>query len=149
MHQPPRPAGEGVITRQMWRGIFLVGAVVAVGTLFVLDASLPGGFVPGTGDLPYGQTRAFVTLVFFSLFTVFAARSEERSAFRDLFSNRWLWAAVGLALVLQVMVVYVPVLQRAFGTVPLSAFDWAFCALVGSSVLFLTEGIKLLAGPRR
>jgi Ca2+-transporting ATPase len=83
--------------------------------------------------------------VFFSLFTVFAARSDERSAFRDIFSNPWLWAAVGLALLLQVMLVYVLVLQRAFGTVRLSVLDWAFCALVGSSVLFLTEGIKLLA----
>ena len=48
MRQPPRPAGEGVITPQMWRGIVLVGVVMAVGTLFVLDASLPGGFIEGS-----------------------------------------------------------------------------------------------------
>src|SRR5690606_35929173 len=45
MDSPPRPRSEGVITRSMWRGIFFVGAVMAAGTLLVLDASLPGGLI--------------------------------------------------------------------------------------------------------
>jgi Ca2+-transporting ATPase len=151
MRQPPRPAGERVITGPMWRGIGFVGVILAVGTLYVLDASLPGGFVEGRGDLRYAQTRAFVTLVFFSLFTVFNARSDQRSAFAGLFTNRWLWAAVGVSLVLQVAVVYMPFLQRAFGTVALGAGDWAVCAAVASSVLWLRELTKLAtrAGRRR
>ena len=40
MNKPPRPRGEGVITRRMWAGIFFVGAIMAAGTLLVLDASL-------------------------------------------------------------------------------------------------------------
>lgn len=44
-NKPPRPKGEGVITREMWLGIFFVGAVMAAGKLFVLDASLPGGLL--------------------------------------------------------------------------------------------------------
>ena len=43
MTKPPRPRGEGVITRGMWSGILCVGVIMAVGTLLVLDASLPGG----------------------------------------------------------------------------------------------------------
>ena len=62
MNQPPRPMGEGVITRRMWFGIFFVGAVMATGTLFVLDASLPGGLVVGSGSMRYAQTMAFTTL---------------------------------------------------------------------------------------
>ena len=65
MNKPPRPKGEGVITREMWFSIFFVGAVMAGGTLFVLDASLPGGFIEGSGDLRYAQTMAFTTLVLF------------------------------------------------------------------------------------
>ena len=45
MAEPPRPRGERIITRKMWVEIFLVGAVMAVGTLLVLDGSLPGGFI--------------------------------------------------------------------------------------------------------
>jgi Ca2+-transporting ATPase len=49
MQQPPRPVGEGVLTPQMRRGIAFVGLIMAAGTLFVLDASLPGGFLAGFG----------------------------------------------------------------------------------------------------
>jgi Ca2+-transporting ATPase len=142
MNKPPRPRGEGVITRQMWLGIFFVGAVMGAGTLFVLDASLPGGFVEGSGDLRYAQTMAFTTLVLFQSFNVFNARSDERSAFRGLFSNRWLWLAIIVSVALQAVVVYLPLLQRAFSTVGLSLGDWLRCAAVASSVLWLRELIK-------
>jgi Ca2+-transporting ATPase len=144
MARPPRPPGEGVITGRMWRGILETGAIMAAGTLLVLDASLPGGFIEGSGDMRYAQTMAFTTLVFFSLFAVFNARSDERSAFDGLFSNGWLWAAVALSLLLQLAVVYVPFLQKAFSTVALNAGDWLLCAAVASSVLWLRELDKLI-----
>jgi Ca2+-transporting ATPase len=148
MSEPPRPAGEPVITLRMWLGIGFVGVVTALGTLLVLDASLPGGMLPGSGDGRYAQTMAFTTVVFFSLFTVFNARSDEQSAFRGLRANRWLWAAVLLSLVLQIGVVYLPFLQVAFNTVPLSGSDWLRCAAVGSSVLVLRELSKLVTRAR-
>jgi Ca2+-transporting ATPase len=51
--------------------------------------------------------------------------------------------------VLQVTVVYVPVLQQAFGTVALSAGDWLRCIAIASSVLWLREIGKLFARLRR
>jgi Ca2+-transporting ATPase len=144
MLQPPRPPGEGVLTGRMWRGILLVGVIMAVGTLYVLDASLPGGFVEGSGTLVHAQTMAFTTLMLFQIFNVVNARSDDRSAFVHLFTNAWLWAAVGASVVLQVAVVYVPFLQRAFGTVALGAGDWLFSTLVASSVLWLREVSKLI-----
>jgi Ca2+-transporting ATPase len=145
MHRPPRPRGEGVITRAMWAGIFFVGTVMAAGTLLVLDASLPGGLIEGSGTPRYAQTMAFTTLMLFQLFNVFNARSEERSAFDGLFRNRWLWAAIALSLLLQLAVLTVPFLQEAFSTVTLSAADWLLCTAVASSVLWLRELSKLIA----
>ena len=139
MGQPPRPANEPVVTPPMWAGIFFVGAIMAIGTLYVLDASLPGGFVDGTGTMRYAQTMAFTTLMLFQLFNVFNARSEEESAFRGLFANTWLWAAVMLSVVLHVAVIYLPFLQRAFSTQPLTAFDWLQCTAVASTVLWTRE----------
>ena len=144
MAEPPRPRSEGVITGRRWVGILGVGAIMAAGTLYVLDASLPGGFVEGSGTMRYAQTMAFTTLVFFSLFTVFNARAGNRSAFAGLFSNMWLWGAVLLAIALQVAVVYVPFLQQAFSTVGLEAGDWLRCAAVASSVLWLRELRRLV-----
>ena len=148
MRQQPRPPGEGVITPRMWRGIFFIGAIMALGTLFVLDASLPGGFVEGSGSLRYAQTMTFTTLMLFQIFNVVNARSDEQSAFVRLFTNPWLWASIVGSVALQGLVVYVPFLQRAFGTVPLSAADWLFSVGVASSVLWLREAGKLLARRR-
>ena len=142
MTRPPRPRGEGVITGRMWAGIFIVGAIMAAGTLLVLDASLPGGLIEGSGSMRYAQTMAFTTVVLFSLFTVFIARSDDRSAFVGLFSNRWLWGAVLLSLLLQMAVIYIPFLRQTFSTVSLSFGDWLRCTAVASSVLWLSEAAK-------
>ncbi|MCL5996447.1 MAG: HAD-IC family P-type ATPase, partial [Chloroflexi bacterium] len=148
MTHPPRPRESRVIDKTMWIGIFLVGAIMAVGTLLVLDASLTGGLIAGTGDLRYARTMTFTTLVFFQLFNAFNARSDERSAFQGLFANGWLWLAVLLSVGLQLLVVYVPVLQSAFSTVALSLSDWLICIGVASSVLWLRELSKLVARAR-
>lgn len=144
MNKPPRPRGERVITNRMWRGIFFVGAIMAAGTLLVLDAALPGGLINGSGSLRYAQTMAFTTLMLFQMFNLFNARSDEQSAFAALFRNQWLWAAIGVSLGLQAAVIYLPFLQQAFSTVSLSFSDWLQCAAVASSVLWLRESSKII-----
>jgi Ca2+-transporting ATPase len=148
MRRPPRPRAESVITRHMWLGIVYVGAVMAALTLLVLDASLPGGLIEGSGDMRYAQTMAFTTLMLAQLFNVFNARSDERSALRGLFTNLWLWAAIGTSLVLQFAVLYVPFMQQAFSTVSLEFCDWMKCATAASLVLWIRELSKLVARAR-
>lgn len=143
MTQKPRPVASGVVSRAMWRGIAFVGLVMATGTLLVLDASLPGGLIAGSGSMEYGRTMAFTTLVMFQAFNVLNARSDTRSAFSQLFRNAWLFGAVALSLALHVAVIHVPFLQAAFVTVPLTPGDWLVCVSVASSVLWLRELSKL------
>jgi Ca2+-transporting ATPase len=144
MCQPPRPNGEPVITGEMWRGIFFNGVVMAVATLMALDASLPGGFIQGNGNLRYAQTMAFTCLTLSQFFNVFNSRSDRRSAFVGIFSNRWVWGALALSLLLQLMVTYVPAMEQAFGTMPLSPTDWVKCLIPASAVLWMRELWKLL-----
>jgi Ca2+-transporting ATPase len=92
---------------------------------------------------------AFTTLMLFQIFNVVNARSDEISAFVGLFTNHWLWTAMALSVALQVTVVYVPVLQQAFGTVGLGAGDWLRCIAIASSVLCVREIGKLFARLRR
>ena len=157
MGRSPRARSEPVITARMWRGILFVGAIMATGTLLVLDAGLPGGLIEGSGNIDHARTMAFTTIFFYSMFNVFNARSETRSAFAGLFSNALLWGAIALSLALQAAVLHVPFLQAAFSTTPLSAGDWLLCAATGSTVLWLRElgklGVRLVApapgGPPR
>jgi Ca2+-transporting ATPase len=126
----------------MWYGIAVAGVVMCIGTLALLDAGLPGGLIGGHGSVDYARTLAFDTLVLYQLFAVFSVRSDEASIFHGLFRNPWLWLSVGLATALQAAVIYVPALQRGFGTVPLDGSDWLACAAVASTVVFAREAGK-------
>jgi Ca2+-transporting ATPase len=145
MERPPRDPTTGVLTTRMWWDIVLVGVVMALATLFAMDWALPGGLVTGAGGrgVTHAQTLAFTTLVIAQLFNAFNSRSQERSVFRRLLANRWLWGACALSFALQLVVVYAPFLQRAFHTVPLTLSDWALCFAASSAVLWAVEVRKL------
>jgi len=153
MARPPRGLNERAINGQMWVGIATTGIVIAIATLTTMDLFLPGGLIPGGSDsFEVARTAGFTTLVFTGLFTAFNARSATRSAAHRLFSNGWLWGAVGLAVVLQIAVVSLPPLQVAFSTAPLDLTHWMVCLGMASTVLWVEElrkwGIRLLARPR-
>ena len=144
MRRPPRRPTDRVIDTEMWLGIAWVGLVMAVVTLAALDLGLTGGVLGGSGDIVEGRTMAFTTLVLAQLFNTFNARSDRVSAFHNLFTNRALWGAIALSLVLQVAVVQVPFLNDAFDTTPLGTDDWLICVGLASVVLWADEVKKLL-----
>jgi Ca2+-transporting ATPase len=145
MRRPPRLLTDRVIDHEMWVGIVWVGLVMAVVTLTALDLRLPGGLIEGSGDIAEARTMAFTTLVLAQLFNCFNARSDRTSAFSHMFTNRILWGAIALSLVLQVAVVEVPFLNHAFGTSPLTLEDWAACLGLASIVLWADEAKKLVS----
>jgi len=142
MRCSPRELGESVITRRMWVAMGVSAAVMCVGTLGVLDAGLPGGFIDAGGDVRYARTMAFNVLVLFQLFGVFCVRSDKASALVGLGSNRWLWLSVAAALALQALVIYLPAFRKGFGTVALDATDWAICCAVASTIVLASEVLK-------
>lgn len=144
MQHAPRRLTDRVIDREMWFGIFFVGAVMAIVTLVALDLRLAGGLLGGSGDIDEAQTMAFTTLVFAQLFNCFNARSDQTSAFSHLFTNAWLWGAIAFSIVLQIAVVHLPFLNDAFSTTPLTLNDWLICIGLASIVLFADEGKKLV-----
>ncbi len=144
MTRQPRATSERLIDTRMWSSVFQTGLVIALAALLTMDFYLPGGLIPGTGDLTMARTAGFTVLVFTSLFTCFTSRSETLSAFTHLFTNSWLWGAIALALTLQVAVVHLPFLNLAFGTSALTIDQWLVCAAMASVVLIYSELQKLL-----
>jgi Ca2+-transporting ATPase len=123
MKRPPRPTKEPVINREMLPGIIVIpiADTIAVLSSYVLALNRFGW-----DNVAAAQTVAFATLVISELLRAYTARSERYSVFKSgTFSNKWMQYAVGLSFVLLILVIYVPFLQVVFGTVPLSAGDWA------------------------
>jgi magnesium-transporting ATPase (P-type) len=148
MARKPRRITDRVIDARMWAGVLEVGAVMAAVTLLTIDLYLPGGLIEGSYSLDNARTAGFTVLVLAQLFNCFNARSDEKSAFRNLFVNQWLLAAVALSALLQVAVVNVEFLNVAFGTVPLTLKQWFVCAAMASAVLWFRELRKWLTRGR-
>jgi Ca2+-transporting ATPase len=148
MEHPPRSRSDRLIDARMWTGILVVGATMALATLLTLDFGLPGGLIDGDLGLSEARTMAFTVLVMAQLFNVFNSRSDTISAASHLFTNPWLWAAVGLSLSLQLVVIYLPVLNEAFDTRPLDVGQWFVCFSMASIVLWVDEIKKVLVRAR-
>jgi magnesium-transporting ATPase (P-type) len=148
MRRAPRRLTDRVIDAEMQLDVVLVGLTMALATLLALDLHLPGGLLPGSSSIEEGRTAAFTVLVLAQLYNAFNARSDHASAFARLFTNWRLFGAVALSLGLQVLVVHVPFLNHAFGTVPLSPVDWLVCLGIASSVLWVAELRKVVVRRR-
>lgn len=90
----------------------------------------------------------FTTVVLAQVFNAFNARSDQTSALRDPFANRMLWAAAATTVILQIAVVHLGPLNRAFDTTPLDLSRWALCLALASTVLIVDEVRKLIGRKR-
>jgi Ca2+-transporting ATPase len=91
-------------------------------------------------SLEQAQTIAFCTIVSFQWFNALNARFTHRSLFEvGFFNNRWLLVGLSVAILLQILVVYAPPLQRLLHTVPLEAYQWGIAIGVASTAFFAEE----------
>jgi magnesium-transporting ATPase (P-type) len=148
MAQPPRRLDDSIVDGAMSVTIAVVGVTTAIAGLIALDLELSGGMLGGSGDLATARTMTFTTVVLAQIFNAFNSRSERTSAFVRVFDNRLLWAAAGLTVLLQVAVVHIGWLNRAFETTPLDARRWATCLGLAALVLVVEE-IRKFVGRRR
>ena len=145
MSLPPRRLTDPIIDSAMWVTIAVIGTVTALAGLVALDLELEGGLLGGDGDLVSARTMLFTTVVLAQVFNAFNSRSDIVSAFEKVFENRLLWIAAVVTVALQVAVVHLGVLNRAFETTPLTIDQWLTCLALASSVLAANELRKLIA----
>lgn len=147
MARKPRKLTDRVIDGQMWGDIIFIGIIMAAVTLIGMDMHLAGGLftdrsvdaVGHDAQMTEARTMGFTILVFAQMLNALCSRSHDQSVFVGLFANKWLWGAIALSALLQVVVIYVPFLNTAFGTMPLSAGAWAECLGLAMVVLVASE----------
>jgi Ca2+-transporting ATPase len=142
MFRPPRFPGESVFSRGLSRKIMARGLQIGLSTLAVFSYAY---FIKD--DLVLARTMAFTTLVFCQLFHVFDCRSEMSSIMEiGFFTNIYLIGAVSCSVIMQLSVLYIPVLRTVFATVPLLPADWSIVLIVSGWTFLLTIIKKLLWG---
>jgi len=135
MNRPPRPPKESIFAHGLAAHILWVGLLMGFTTIFTQAWAISTG-------TSHWQTMAFTVLCLSQMGNVLAVRSERESIFRQgLFSNKPLLGAFVLTFVLQMAIIYVPVLQRVFRTEALTLNELAF-TLAMSSVVFIALEIE-------
>jgi Ca2+-transporting ATPase len=86
------------------------------------------------------RTIIFTGIVLFELVVVFNCRGLKKSLLNGgFFENKKLIAAVGISVILQLIIVYHPLMQAIFKTTPLGPMEWGIIILISSPVLFVPE----------
>ncbi len=120
MRRPPRRPSEPILAPGLWQEALLVGLFMAGVTLGVQALAIDRGW-------PW-QTMVFTTLALLQLGNALAVRSETRSFFQlGLRSNLPLTLTVAGTVLVQLALLYVPVLRPIFDT---AALDGGQLALV-------------------
>ncbi len=142
LKQPPRHPEVGLIFPGLLLRIGFMAALMGGGIFLIFN------WAQARMSLDEARTLAFCSMVAFEWFRAFNARSDEYTVFRlGILRNRWLLITISAAILLQLAVVYVPFLQTAFRTVPLSIEKWGIAILAGG-ILFSIEEIRKVLFPR-
>jgi len=137
MNRPPRNPAENIFSRGLSRKIIGRGVQIGLSTILVFAAVY---YVKK--DLDLARTMALTTLVFSQLFHVYDCRSETKTIFElEFTSNLYLIAATIWSAVMQLAIIYVPVLRSIFSTVMLTPYDWIIVLIVAGWTMLL-GGVK-------
>ena len=89
-------------------------------------------------------TAAIYGLVLIEFFKAYNFRSDRHSMFEHPFANKWLNLAIFWELILLLLVVYLPVLHKPFGTFALTPADWGTILITALSIFPVLELAKWL-----
>ena len=129
MSRPPEK-GE-LIDKKTFIKITISGLVMTIGTLGLFLYELNGG---GANVKTKAITVAFTVFVLYQLFNALNYRSSSKTR------NIMLWLSLIGSLILQVLVIYVPFLQKIFKTCSIGLYDWILIIIV-SAIILVTDKI--------
>ena len=117
--------------------ILSTGILMAAAVLLCLAWATDKGY-----DIRTQQTIVFTLLCFVQLGNALAVRSAYHSLLSaKLFENATMWLAIGLTVLLQLLIVYVPFLQSIFKTKNL---NWNVLAVIAAVTAMTLIGVELI-----
>ena len=122
MQRPPE-TGD-ILTRKTLLEIFISGLVMAIGTIAVFAYELS---IKSTESK--AMTVAFTLFVVYQLFNAYNRKADSEK------TSTYLYMAIILSFILQLLIIYLPQLQIIFRTTPISLIDWAIIIIVAFTII--------------
>lgn len=142
MTRPPRSPDQPILTGGLVARIAFIGALMLVGAFGLFEWSLARG-----ADVEVARTVAVNAFVAMEIGYLFSCRSLRLPTWGlGWASNRLLLLGVGIMVLLQAGLTYLPWMQEVFSTGPLAPGDWLPVLGVGGAVFALGEATKWVAG---
>jgi Ca2+-transporting ATPase len=136
MNRPPRDPRQPILTFPLLMRSGLVSLLMAAGALGLFLWELPGS------TLAEARTVVVNVIVLVEAFYLLNCRSLTQSMFAvGVFSNRWLLAGVTAMLGGQLLFTYLPMMNRLFGSAPLSLESWLRILAV-AGITYATVGLE-------
>ncbi|WP_367925891.1 cation-translocating P-type ATPase [uncultured Ruthenibacterium sp.] len=138
MERPPRPKEEGLFAHGLARTILIRGTMLGLASSGAYWAVLSTG-----GDITLARSACFMTIVFSQMLHIFECRGEGL----HFGGNPALLGAAGLSLACTALSVYLPVLQKFFGTSPVlgkNLFIVAVAVLAGPAIMTIIRRVRRL-----
>lgn len=138
---PPRDPAVGLVYPGMIYRIAYLSLMLGISIFFIFQ------IIMIEIDYPTARTMVLTTVVIFEWLIAMNMRSVETPFYRQgIFKNRYLIVAISSAFILHLCILYVPLLQIPFRTVPLSLEQWGVCILPGFCI-FLIETLRKELAP--
>jgi Ca2+-transporting ATPase len=130
MKRKPRMPTDSIFSNNMGWHIFWVGLLMGLVTLGIQVWAI-------NNNNAKAQTMAFSVLCFSQMGHALAIKSDKDSIFKSgLFSNKPMIFAISLGILFQMMIIYIPALNKIFKTEALSFTELAL-TIAASSIVFL------------
>ncbi|MEN6636103.1 MAG: cation-translocating P-type ATPase [Clostridiaceae bacterium] len=145
MNRPPRNPKDGIFAGGVGFDVAYQGLLVTILTMvaFFIGERIQNGAwaIVNSTD---GTTMAFLTMSMAEIFHSFNMRSQRQSLFTMKCQNLYLWGAAALSLVLTLVVLYVPFLQKAFSFEHISFLEYGIALGLAFMIIPLVEIVKAI-----
>lgn len=141
MERSPQKTGSRLMNKHDLFQMGYVSVLMAMISLFAHDWLLSEGL-----DAVTASTMMVNIIVVSKIFYLFNIRTSKFALSKEFFSNKPAFLIIGIMMLLQIILTYVPFMQQAFHTAPMSIVEWGITILAGILILVITEidkGIRL------
>jgi Ca2+-transporting ATPase len=143
MRRTPRDLRNGIFTQRVIL-LVLLGGIWST----LVNFSLFRWMLNTGRPLQEAMTITFVSLVLTEFFKAYNFRSDHRSVLDHPFANKWLNLAIVWELLLLLVMVYAPLMERLLATFRLPLSDWLIAAVAAFSICPVLDLAKWLSRRR-
>ena len=119
-----KPENGDILTRKTLLEILISGIVMAIGTIAVFSYQLSINSTESKA-----MTVAFTLFVMYQLFNAYNRKADSEKP------STYLYLAIILSFILQILIIYLPQLQIIFRTTTIGLVDWAIIIVVAFTIV--------------